>query len=136
MAKLRHLAVWTRQPEKMAEFYTKVFEMKEMFRTKNGSIHLSDGEVNLALLNANNPKDPNDRVQVGMDHFGFHIDDQEATVGRIREIYPEGAPRPRPKGTSYAEARGTDPDGNMFDLSTWGWSGATLPKDKGGPEVR
>jgi len=43
MAKLRHLALWTRQPEKMAEFYTRVFEMKEMFRTKNGSIHLSDG---------------------------------------------------------------------------------------------
>ena len=41
MAKLRHLALWTRQLEKLAEFYTRVFEMKEMFRTKNGSIHLS-----------------------------------------------------------------------------------------------
>ena len=63
MAKLRHLALWTRQPEKMAEFYTRVFEMKELYRTKNGAIHLSDGEVNLALLNANNPKDPNDHVR-------------------------------------------------------------------------
>jgi len=43
MAKLRHLALWTRQLEKMAEFDTRVFEMKEMFRTKNGSIHLSAG---------------------------------------------------------------------------------------------
>ena len=34
MAKLRHVAPWTRQPEKMAEFYIRVFEMKEMFRTK------------------------------------------------------------------------------------------------------
>ncbi len=41
MAKLRRLALWTRQPEKMAEFYTRVFEMKKIFRTKNGSIHLS-----------------------------------------------------------------------------------------------
>ena len=80
MAKLRHLALWTRQPEKMAEFYTRVFEMKELYRTKNGAIHLSDGEVNLALLNANNPKDPDDHVRVGMNHFGFHIDDQETTV--------------------------------------------------------
>lgn len=135
MAKLRHLALWTRQPEKMAEFYTRVFDMKEMFRTKNGAIHLSDGEVNLALLNANNPKDPNDHVRVGMNHFGFHIADQEATVQRIQELHPEGAPKQRPQGTSYAELRGTDPDGNMFDLSTWGWSGATLPKEKGGPEV-
>jgi catechol-2,3-dioxygenase len=135
MAKLRHLALWTRQPEKMAEFYKRVFEMSEMYRTKNGSIHLSDGEVNLALLNANDPKDPNDHVRVGLNHFGFHIDDQETVVQRIREIYPEGAPQARPKGTSYAETRGTDPDGNMIDLSTWGWSGRTLPKDKGGPEV-
>ncbi len=96
MAKLWHLAVWTRQPERMAEFYSKVFNMKETFRTKNGSIHLSDGEVSLASLNANNPNYPNDRVQVGMDHFGFHIDDQQAAVQRIKETFPDGAPAPRP----------------------------------------
>jgi hypothetical protein len=49
--------------EKDGRVYTRVFEMKEMFRTKNGSIHLSDGEVNMALLNANDPKDPNDKVE-------------------------------------------------------------------------
>lgn len=135
MAKLRHLALWTRQPEKMADFYTGVFEMKEMYRTKNGSIHLSDGEVNLALLNANDPKDPNDRVLVGLNHFGFHISNPAETGERIKAIYPEGAPMPRPNGTSYAEFRGVDPDGNMFDLSTCSWSGATLPKDKGGPQL-
>ena len=117
----------------MAEFYTRVFDMKEMYRTKNGAIHLSDGEVNLALLNANNPKDARDNVRVGMNHFGFHISDQETTIQRIKEIHPKGAPEQRPQGTSYAELRGTDSDENMFDLSTW--SGATLPKDKGGPEV-
>jgi len=135
MAKLRHLALWTRQPEKMAEFYTKVFDMKEMFRTNNGSIHLSDGEVNLALLNANDPKDPNDKIRIGMNHFGFHIEDQAIALQRIQDVYPEGAPKARPNGTSYAETRGADPDGNMIDLSTWGWSGATLPKEKGGPAV-
>jgi catechol 2,3-dioxygenase-like lactoylglutathione lyase family enzyme len=50
MAKLRHLAILTHQPEKLADFYKKVFELKEMYRTKNGSVHLSDGEVNLANL--------------------------------------------------------------------------------------
>jgi hypothetical protein len=48
MAKLRHLAILTHQPEKLADFYKKVFELNEMYRTKNGSVHLSDGEVNLA----------------------------------------------------------------------------------------
>ncbi len=79
MAKLRHLAILTHQPDKLADFYKRVFDMKEMYRTKNGSVHLSDGE----------------------------------------EIYPEGAPKARE--ATYAEGRGCDPDGNLFDISTVGW---------------
>jgi catechol-2,3-dioxygenase len=136
MAKLRHLALLTRQPEKLAEFYKKVFELKEVFRTQKGSIHLSDGEVNLAILNANDPKDPQDLRHMGLYHFGFHVEDQESVARRIQEMYPEGAPQARPNGTSYAETRGSDPDGNLFDISTWGWSGKPLPKEKGGPEAQ
>ena len=134
MAKLRHLAIQTYQPEKLAEFYKKVFDMHELTRTKYGSIHLSDGEVNLAILNSNNPKEPGQPgTKQGMHHFGFHVDDAAEVAQRITELYPEGAPKSRPKGTSYAETRGVDPDGNMFDISTWGWGEETLPKEKGGP---
>jgi len=52
MAKLRHLAILTHQPERLADFYKKVFDMREMYRTQNGSVHLSDGDVNLAILAA------------------------------------------------------------------------------------
>lgn len=131
MAKLRHLAILTHQPEKLAEFYKSVFDLKELYRTKNGSVHLSDGEVNLAVLNASNPKEPGHAA--GLYHFGFHVDDPELVAKRIREIYPEGAPQSRPQGTSYAETRGSDPDGNLFDISTWGWGDKPKPKDKGGP---
>ena len=41
MAKLRHLAILTHQPDKLADFYKRVFDMKEQYRTKNGSVHLS-----------------------------------------------------------------------------------------------
>jgi len=117
MAKLRHLALSTHQPEKMAEFYVKVFEMKEMYRTKNGSIHLSDGDVNLAVLNATNPKEPGHPT--GLYHFGFHVDDAEEVERRIKAVYPEGVPVART--ATYAESRGKDPDGNLFDISTVGW---------------
>ncbi len=117
MAKLRHLAILTRQPEKLAEFYKKVFDLKEMYRTKNGSVHLSDGDVNLAILNANDPKEPGHRP--GLYHFGFEVKDPDAVSRRIQELYPEGAPKSR-KAT-YAESRGSDPDGNLFDISTVGW---------------
>ena len=117
MAKLRHLAILTHQPDRLANFYKRVFEMKEMYRTKNGSVHLSDGEVNLAILNATDPKEPGH--QPGLYHFGFHVEDNEEIAKRIKEIYPEGAPKARE--ASYAEGRGSDPDGNLFDISTVGW---------------
>ena len=124
MPKLRHLAILTHQPDRLAEFYKKVFEMKELCRTKNGSIHLSDGEVNLAILNANNPKEPGFRP--GLYHFGFHIEDLETISKRIQETYPEGAPKAR--HATYAETRGSDPDGNLFDLSTIGWGERHRPE--------
>lgn len=34
MAKLRHLAILTHQPDKLANFYKRVFDMTEMYRTK------------------------------------------------------------------------------------------------------
>ena len=123
MAKLRHLAIRTHQPQKLAEFYQRVFDMKEMYRTKNGSIHLSDGEVNLAVLNATNPKEPGHPP--GLHHFGFQVEDAGETGRRIKEVYPEGAPEART--ATYAESRGKDPDGNLFDISTLGWG----PKQRG-----
>jgi catechol-2,3-dioxygenase len=117
MAKLRHLAILTHQPEKLADYYKRVFEMQEMYRTKNGSVHLSDGEVNLAILNANEPKEPGHKP--GLYHFGFHIDNAEETTRRINEVYPEGAPKDRI--ATYAEGRASDPDGNLIDISTTGW---------------
>ena len=93
MAKLRHLAILTHQPAKMADYYKRVFDMQEMYKTKNGSVHLSDGEVNLAILNANDPKEPGHPA--GLYHFGFHIDDAQETTKRIMDVYPEGAPKDR-----------------------------------------
>ena len=53
MAKLRHIAVHTPDPEKTAEFYKRVFDMAEVGRTDSPiakGIYLSDGTINLAVL--------------------------------------------------------------------------------------
>lgn len=52
-------------------------------------------------------------------HFGFQVDDNQEVTRRIKETYPEGAPKERE--ATYAEGRGSDPDGNLFDISTVGW---------------
>jgi lactoylglutathione lyase len=54
MARLRHFAVVVRDLEKSAQFYEKVFGLKRVGRDDlefASGIYLSDGVVNLALLN-------------------------------------------------------------------------------------
>src|SRR5262249_1746500 len=54
MARLRHFAVVVRDLEKSAQFYEKVFGLKRVGRDDlefASGIYLSDGVINLALLN-------------------------------------------------------------------------------------
>jgi catechol-2,3-dioxygenase len=123
MAKLRHLAIKTHDPEKLAAFYKKVFDMKEVVRGKRGSIHLSDGVMNLAIqTTSEKSKEP--QHPAGFYHIGFQVDDLAEVAERVRQINPAGTPTVR--GATWAESRGKDPDGNLFDVSVGGW--ATEPK--------
>ena len=49
--KVRHVAVMTKNREKMVEFYQKIFGL-EPKRGFGGAIYMSDGEVNIALIEA------------------------------------------------------------------------------------
>src|SRR6476660_2627536 len=102
MAKLRHLAILTHQPDKLADFYKRVFEMHEMYRTKNGSVHLSDGEVNLAILNATDPKEPGH--QPGLYHFGF----TSKTTKRPPDAFRKSIQRAPQKSARPVMPRGVD----------------------------
>ena len=54
MARLRHIAVCVKDLDKAAEFYNKVFEFKKIGREDldiGSAIYMSDGVINLALLN-------------------------------------------------------------------------------------
>ena len=116
MAKLRHLAILTHQPDRLADFYKRVFEMQELYRTKNGSVHLSDGEINLAILNATDPKEPGHHP--GLYHFGFHVEDNKEIANRIRGLSRRRAKRARSHLCRGSRLR---PRWKSFDISTVGW---------------
>ena len=84
MAKLRHIAITVPDPWKTAEFYMRVFGMKKVGETDwenaNG-VYLSDGVINLALLNYKTERAAGERGRgfVGVHHFGFWVDDVEAS---------------------------------------------------------
>ncbi len=114
MAKIRHLAIKTLDPEKMATFYEEVFGLKVLNRDETGAIYMSDGYLTLALLR-NRGDAPS-----GLNHFGFTIEDTDETSKKLVKA-GVAAPTRRPAIRPYAEHRATDPDGNPFDLSVHGF---------------
>ena len=118
---IRHLAIMSRDTDKLAQFYKDVFEMEEIHRSKGvdgiPGVYLSDGYLTLAIL----PCSLKRESPQGFNHFGFSIDDTDKYSQRLVEYGLEEA-QPRPSNRPYAEHRACDPDGNMFDLSEHGYA--------------
>ena len=111
---IRHIALYTPDPQRMAEFYRGVFDMKEVERTDRSSIFVSDGYFNLALL-YQRKEEP-----IGLNHFGFHVKSNEEMQARAeRAGVRRGAARP--ERIPFAEYRVHDPEGNGIDISQKGW---------------
>jgi len=133
MAKIRHMAIYTDDPAKLAEFYVDVFglEKKQETRTAKGghAVWLTDGYLEVALINPEKRDSPR-----GIHHFGFTVeaDERPGIYTRLKAhgIEPEPAPKDRP----YIEDVVYDPMGNKFDISGTGLrpepAGAQTPANK------
>ena len=126
MAKLRHLALHTANPVGTADFYKRVFDMKELRRTESPmaeGIHLSDGWLHLALLRYRSPElaaTYGSSSALGMSHLGFWLDEADAEDIR-RRLTKAGAVRGEGPGVAapgvFFEEKWKGPDGVVFDLS-------------------
>jgi catechol 2,3-dioxygenase-like lactoylglutathione lyase family enzyme len=126
MAKLRHIAVVVNDLEASAQFYEKVFEMTRAYEAKGRAIYLTDGTMNLALLNSATATSAttSDSAKHGTHHFGFCVDDfasVEATLAEAGATYAYDLGNP--EGMNY-ERKWLDPEGILFDVSEKGWYGA------------
>jgi catechol 2,3-dioxygenase-like lactoylglutathione lyase family enzyme len=132
MPRLRHIAVVVNDLDKAAEFYANVFELKRIAREDldiGSAIYMSDGVINLALLNfkgkggsaASDLKEGS--TFVGAHHFGFQVEDLAETQKRIEAnggkfFFDLGDER-----QGNFERKFKDPDGVIFDISRHGWQG-------------
>jgi catechol 2,3-dioxygenase-like lactoylglutathione lyase family enzyme len=106
--RIRHIAINVQDREKVAEYYKKVLGLEEKERGENGTIYLSDGFVDVALIMST-------RVPWGIHHFGFQVE----SIKAIEEIAQTVA-KPSVAGV-HAEYKVYDPEGNSVDLSEEGW---------------
>lgn len=111
---IRHIALYTPDPQRLADFYCQVLDMKEVERTDRSSIFVSDDYLNLALLYQRKEE------AIGLNHFGFHVKSNEEMQTRAEKA---GVRRgsARPDRIPFAEYRVHDPEGNGVDISQKGW---------------
>ena len=134
MARIKHIALTTKEPAKVAEFYKSAFGLKELRRSPNGAVFLTDGHIHVAVLNHKDERSPDMGAHgpnfSGIHHFGFEVEDLdeaarkvEAAHGRrltAKEVSDAGT---RDGVHANFEQKWSGPDGVVFDISHTGWEG-------------
>src|SRR3989442_16021538 len=89
MPKLKHVAITTHDVERTAKFYVEVFGMKEMGKIDDPGTtgcFLSDGEINLAILQFKNDQAAGverGKGFTGIHHMGFEVADLTAIADKL-----------------------------------------------------
>ena len=143
MAKLKHIAIASQDPEKTAEFYRTVFGLKQVGKVDGENaegVYLSDGNINIAVLKFKNETFAGNEFGTeysGLHHIGFQVDDLSYTDSRLQAS--EVKPRPdinSARKSAMGEGHGgmnvalnySGPDGVMIDVSQGGWVGTGSKK--------
>lgn len=152
MARLKHVAITTQDPQETSRFYKEAFELDEVGKINSELVEgffLSDGHINIAIL-----KFKDERVAgkefgtsyTGLHHIGFEVDNMAETAGKLENL--NSSPRsdinevlnPAMKdinagieasmkdmvgghGGRNVEVKFSGPDGVMIDISQTGWVG-------------
>lgn len=146
MARIRHIAIQTQDEETTKNFYVENFGLEVVKQLSNERIsgyYLTDGEINVAVLNFKNDTlagAERGKGWSGIHHIGFQVDSLEAATTRLKKTVA----KPRddinvalglgaggaPAGHGNVEVRYIGPDGVNFDVSETGWVGTPSNKAK------
>jgi catechol 2,3-dioxygenase-like lactoylglutathione lyase family enzyme len=132
MARIRHIAIATRDLEATKRFYLEGLGLKEVGKVNTPTsegYYLSDGHVNLAILKFkyDDPATTEGGLRyTGIHHFGLEVENMADAQAQIEKAGAVHRPYP---GTEEMAKRGnvevkfSGPDGVTIDLSEHGWLG-------------
>jgi len=132
MARIRHIAIGTQDPEATAKFYIEGLGLKRVGKLSSSTAegyYLSDGHVNVAILKfkSDDPATTEGGTRyTGVHHFGLEVEDIAKARKKIEKAGAVYRPYP---GTEEMKKRGnievkfSGPDGVTIDLSEHGWVG-------------
>jgi catechol 2,3-dioxygenase-like lactoylglutathione lyase family enzyme len=124
MAKIRYIALMTKDPEKLAEFYKDFLGMEEIASSDQGDISLTDSFYNMTLFRIR--EEFGEKVEPGLHHLGFEVENLQAVQARLKQLYPTAEVLEERGEPCYGELRIIDPHGMAVTLSekSFGVTGA------------
>jgi lactoylglutathione lyase len=136
MARIKHIALTTQDPAKTAAFYKEAFGLQEIRRSPNGAVFLTDGYINVAILNWKTEKDADVGAHgpnfSGIHHFGLEAENLDEACEKLelaqgkRLTQKDHLDRAMAAGQHRNfEMKWAGPDGVVIDVSHTGWDGTT-----------
>ena len=110
MAKIRHISYRAEDVEAMAKFFIDAMGLTMVQKRNDGSIDLSDGSINIAIL----PLAGNKSRKAGLEHIGFSAEDDQEQIRRV-----EGAGGIKEDTRSPYEKKFKGPEGIIVDVGHW-----------------
>lgn len=112
-AKLRHVAIVSRDFSLLGDYYSQLFGMKSAAGGggTGSAVTVSDGYVGMNINRRASGR------QAGLDHFGFEVENVEEIFARVADDWPTVHYLKRPGNRPFAGISMHDPSGYVFDLS-------------------
>src|SRR5262245_17396438 len=112
-ATIRYLAIVSKEPEPLADFYMRYMGLRELTRSPSGEISLTDDIYNVSILPYREGGD-----ELGLSHPGIAIDDLDELKDRLQRYAPDVKLEPEPGAPHYGDYRLHDPNGYPVVVST------------------
>ena len=131
MAKIRYVAAMSRDPDALAGFYTNYLEMKELGRSPEGDVSLTDGLYNLTLFRKRQALGEF-HTRRGLHHIGLQVENLGEVRARYQKFNPRGVVVTEPKDVHHGAIRIFDPECNPVTLSEGSFG---VEEERGFPRV-
>ena len=125
---IEHVAVWTRDVERLRAFYERWFDARAGARYRSATragftsyfLTFPDGGARLELMSLPALGDAAGAPAVGWAHVAAAVGSREAVVALTERMRADGVPvlsEPRQTGDGYFESVVADPDGNVIEIT-------------------
>ena len=126
--KIEHIAIWTRDLEKMRAFYLEFFEVRSNEKYYNRKKDFSsyflafENGARIELMHRPDIQESSEKMdlKIGIAHFAISVGTKEkvdALTEKLRESGHSILGEPRITGDGYYESVISDPEGNLIELT-------------------